>query len=93
MYAVAELVKGLATAVCDVMAGPELDDPTFTVDNKDVLAIKDAFIVDGVAELEEGLAPAVCDVMADGELDDPTSTVDDKDVRATDDVCIVYEVA
>ena len=63
LEAVAELEEGFATTVCDVLTGAELDDPTSTVDDKDVLATGDVFIVEGVPELEEGLASAVCDVL------------------------------
>ena len=74
------------------MTGAELDDPTSTVDDKDVVATDDVCIREAAAELEVDLAPAVCEVMRGAELDDPISTVDDNDVVATDDVFIVYEV-
>ena len=63
VYEVAKLEEGLATAVSDVMAGAELDDPTSTVDDKDVLATDVVCIAYEVAELEEGLATTVCDVL------------------------------
>ena len=75
------------------MAGAELDDPTSTVDDKDVVATDDVCILEAFAEVEEGLAFAVCDVMAGAELDDSTNTVDDKDVLASDDECILESEA
>ena len=39
--AVAELEEGLAPAVFDVMAGTEVEDPTSTVDDSDVVGTDD----------------------------------------------------
>ena len=41
VYEVADLEEGLAAAVCDVFGGAELEDPTSTVDDKDVLVTDD----------------------------------------------------
>ena len=67
-YEVAELEESLCTALCDVIAKAELDDPIFTADNKDLLANDDVCFVFAVEELEEGLATADCDVMAGAQV-------------------------